>query len=230
MNREKERTTEIKKAAREAGASIVGVGRVGDLLEGFGLLSPQAKEGLVHGISLGVRLSRRILTEIEDHPTKLYFYHYRRLNHALDQLALELTNRLQEDGYNALPIPASQTVDWEGQRGHLSHKVIALRAGLGWLGRNCLLVHPTYGAQVRYVTVLTDAPLAVDSPLEGAGCGSCEACVQVCPVQAIGSDWRQYEKGRCLEKLKEFSKRYSIGHYICGLCVKACPGPARNTR
>ena len=54
-------------------------------------------------------------------------------------------------------------VDWQGQRGHISHKHIAVAAGLGWIGRNNLLVHPRHGGRLRLNTVLTDMELVPDA-------------------------------------------------------------------
>ena len=143
------------------------------------------------------------------------------LNHLLDQTSLRISLAIQNEGYNAMPIPASQIVDWQKQTAHLSHKMIALRAGTGWIGRNNLLVHPEYGSRIRIATVLTDIPLKTDTPYEG-GCGECRKCISVCPVSAIGDTHEEWDRIACLEKLKYFSKTYNIGQYICGLCVKVC--------
>lgn len=223
MEIERKNTERLKEPALKEGAALFGVALMEDILDSLDLLSPKVKTGLIYGVSLGVRLSRRILEDVEDHPTKLYYYHYRQLNYTLDRAALKVVDFIQTSGYQALPIPSSQTVDWKNQRGHLSHKAVGRRAGIGWMGRNNLLVNSTYGAQIRYVTVLTDMPLSASSPIEDA-CGDCRACSDVCPAGAIGSSWESFNRERCLEKLKEFSKRHNIGHYICGICVRACYG------
>lgn len=221
---ERDNTEKLRDLALRGGATLFGVGFVGDLLESFDLISPQAKDGLDFGVSLGVQLSRRVLEDVENHPTKLYYYHYRQVNYALDRLALEVVGFLQASGYQALPIPTSQTIDWENQRGHLSHKAVGVRAGLGWIGRNNLLVNPIYGSRVRYVSVLTDMPLltTLPPPRAGGDCGACQQCIHVCPVGAIGLSRDLYDRKRCLDALKEFSRRHNIGHYICGICVRAC--------
>lgn len=213
----------LVRIAELEGAILLGVGQVKDIIEKADLLPKRVTEGLEYGISLGMALSNRIIEDIEDHPTKLYFYHYRRLNNALDQVAIKITSFIQKSGFDALPIPASQTVDWQNQRGHLSHKIVAARAGLGWIGRNNLLINENYGARVRYVTVLTDMPLPLSKPVE-RDCGTCQLCLVVCPSGAISSSWEIFDRLKCLEQLKCFSKQYQIGHYICGICVKACPG------
>jgi epoxyqueuosine reductase QueG len=122
-----------------------------------------------------------------------------------------------------LPIPASQIVDWKNQRGHLSHKHVSRLAGLGWIGRNNLLVNEKFGSRIRLLTILTDLPLATDSPLS-KDCGSCRACQSVCPVGAIKDRPEDFDHLQCYEQLKVFSKTLHFSHHICGICVKACRG------
>ncbi|MEO0077238.1 MAG: 4Fe-4S binding protein, partial [candidate division WOR-3 bacterium] len=106
---------------------------------------------------------------------------------------------------------------------HLSHKRIGVAAGLGWIGRNNLLVHPQYGSQFRLVTILTDMPLATDTPLN-SDCQDCRKCIEVCPAQAIKERPEDFDHMKCFEQLKEFQKKGYVGQYICGVCVKACSG------
>ena len=176
---------------------------------------------LPFGVAIGVRLADAVLEAIEDHPTLLYLHHYRQANYRLDRIALDLTTLIQRAGGNAIPIAASQIVDWEGQRGHLSHKALAQAAGLGWRGRNNLLVTPAFGARVRLVSILTDLPMLIDSPLDSS-CGQCRRCIAACPAGAIKEDAGEFDHLSCFEKLKEFRNKYNIGQYICGVCVKAC--------
>ena len=189
----------------------------------FILPDPLLKE-LPLAVSIAMRLSPAVLSTLEDRPNRLYEHHYRQLNFALDRLALKLANHIQSLGYKALPIPASQIVDWQNQRAHLSHKRIAVAAGLGWLGRNNLLVTPRCGAQVRLVTVLTDLSLAPDGPLE-RDCGDCRRCVDACPACAIKETAAEFDHQACFRMLKDYQRRRIVSQYICGLCVRACPGP-----
>ena len=207
----------------ERGISLFGVADIRPFKEDFLLLSKQSIDSFDSGISLAVSLSDAVLEEIEDRPTQLYFHHYRQANFFLDRVAFSLVHFIQGMGCGALPIPASQIVDWENQKGHLSHKKVAQEAGLGWTGRNNLLVNPTYGARIRLVTVLTDLPLKHDHPIEG-GCLKCEKCLAVCPAGAIKERQEDFEHLECFEQLRLFRKRDHIGQYICGVCVKACKG------
>jgi epoxyqueuosine reductase len=189
-------------------------------------LSRNEIEGLIYAISLGLRLSPRVLAGIEDGPTDLYVHHYTTANMVLDSVAFSITNLIQKAGYNCLPIPASKTVDRERQQAHLSHKHIGVLAGHGWIGKNNLLVNPTYGSQVRYVTILTDLPLLLDHQIEN-DCGSCLACVEACPAESLGNSSEEYNFKRCFQKLDSFYKEKKLPAHICGICVKAC-GCKRN--
>ncbi|MFQ5454687.1 MAG: 4Fe-4S binding protein [Nitrospirota bacterium] len=216
----------LSEICKGSGASLFGVGYIADLEDNFEFLSRDTIKGLSYGISFGIRLSMRIIDDIEDHPTRLYLHHYRSINIMLDQIGIKAANHIQENGYDALPIPASQIMDWKKQTAHISHKMIGVRAGLGWIGRNNLLVNPHYGSCVRYGTILTDMPLKTDKALK-FGCNNCMECVRVCPVNAIKKNVDEFERIVCLDRLKYYAKTYNIGHYICGICVEVCRGKKR---
>jgi epoxyqueuosine reductase QueG len=216
----------LRRLSVDLGGSLFGVARVESLRERFLSLPQQGIDNLPYAISLGVHLSDKILEGIEDGPTPLYFFHYQRVNILLDEMALRITFSIQNQGFDALPIPASQVIDWEGQRGHLSHKHVAKEAGLGWIGRNNLLVNPKFGARVRLVSILTDIPLRVDDPVQ-RDCDTCRNCIPVCPARAIVEDPRKFDHIGCYEKVRALCKERKIRHYICGICIKACPGVER---
>jgi len=216
----------LKELSLDLGASLFGVARLESLRDKLFSLSPQSVENLPYAISLGFHLSDRIIEDIEDGPTPLYFFHYQRVNIFLDEMALKMTSHIQNQGFDALPIPASQVIDWKRQVGHLSHKHVAKEAGLGWVGRHNLLVNPRFGARIRLVTILTDFPLKVDRPMQG-DCGTCKACIPVCPTSAIGEDPLDFNHIGCYEWIKAFCKEHNIRQHICGICIKACPGTER---
>lgn len=223
MVKEEEGYLKLQNIAKDSGAILFGVGEISDLKDRFDHLPERICKDLNLGISFGVKVSSRVLEEIEDHPTRLYMHHYRALNQLSDQIALKISSIIEQEGFDALPIPASQIVDWERQTAHLSHKMIAKRAGLGWIGRNNLIINPMYGAQARYGSILTNIPLAIDKPVE-TDCSDCYKCLSVCPATAIKESYKDYDMASCLNKLKWFQKTFNIQHYICGICVKACKG------
>lgn len=211
---------ELEDLTSALGACLFGVGYVKDAKKEFHF-SDEILSDLDYAISIGLRLSDPILEEIKDAPTKIYYHHYRQLNIALDQMAFRVSNFIHSKGYKALPVPASQIIDWERQEGHLSHKDVARLAGLGFIGRNNLLVNPELGARFRLVSVLTDMPLESDAPLE-LDCGACKACIDVCPAKAIKERQEDFEHIKCYEKLREFRDKRIVDQFICGICVKAC--------
>lgn len=208
--------SEIKRFLQNYSVEIIGFGEnPGDvqILE--------IGERLPRTIVFGYPLSKSVLATIVDHPTLIYKHHYKTVNWVLDQTAFHLVRFIEKRGRHAIAIPASQTVDWEHHKGHISHKLLGQKAGLGYIGRSGLLINPVYGAHVRYTSILTDLDFEPDDKIEGT-CGDCRKCISVCPAHAI------HEQGvdlpRCLAKLREFSKLRGIGQHICGVCVKVCDG------
>jgi len=172
-------------------------------------------------VVFGIPLQNAVLESIVDRPTPLYFHNYRQTNYELDGLALAAAAIIQREGCSALAVAASQYIAREPFRAHVSHRVLGWAAGLGWWGRNNLLVNPQFGSRFRLVSVLTDAPVEPDRPLE-RDCGTCVACVSVCPAAAIGERREDFQLELCYEKLCEFARIPFVGQHICGVCVKAC--------
>lgn len=222
---QEENYLELKKFCQDLGLDLFGVADISAIKKEF-LLSSKLTSLLNAAISIGARLSQGVLLDIEDAPTRLYFHHYRCLNAFLDQCALKLASFIQKRGFLAVPIAASQIVDWSKQTAHLSHKRIGFLAGLGWIGRNNLLVNKEFGSHFRLATVLTDMPLKKDKPLNDS-CGNCRRCLAVCPAKAIKEDPAHFDHLRCFEKLKEFQKRHLVDQYICGVCLLACSPPGQ---
>ncbi len=218
-----ENKSKLKLLSQQWGASLFGVARLDEIPRDQILLPGRILDRLPLALSIGFHLSEGVIEEIENQPTPLYFHHYQRVNILLDTIGLRITSAIQELGFQALPIPASQIVDWKNQRGHLSHKRVARLAGLGWIGRNNLLVNERFGSRIRLVTILTNLPLEVDSPAS-RDCGSCRGCLSVCPAGAISERVEEFDHIRCYEQLRIFAKTLHFSHNICGVCVKACKG------
>jgi epoxyqueuosine reductase QueG len=216
-------TARIKALCCQWGGSLFGVADLRYFKKDDILLPASLIDHLSFGISVGFHLSDAILEEIESQPTPLYFHHYQRINILLDTIGLTVTSVIQDLGYKAMPIPASQIVDWKNQRSHLSHKHVARAAGLGWIGRNNLLVNEQFGSRIRLVTILTDLPLMTSSSLS-KDCGDCRRCLSVCPAGAIKERQEEFDHLRCYEQLRTFAKTLHFSHNICGVCVKACRG------
>lgn len=213
------------------GADLVGVAEV-EPLKSLRLAPPDLLDPFTRAVSIAVHIPAAIFEMITDRPTPIYGSIYQMANRLLDELAFRTGAALQNDGFYSLPMPASQPLDRENWYAAISHKAVARMAGLGWQGKNLLIITPRYGSRVRLVTVLTKAPLETDSPKKNR-CGACTACRDACPVGAIkGVTTEDYYKSRnealffskCVEKLtREFAALPHIGAPVCGICIKVCP-------
>lgn len=212
----------LKKICLKEGLDLFGVADISQIKNEF-QISPKTLLNLDKAICLGLRLSQAILSEMEEKPTKLYFHHYKIINSFLDQVALKLGNIIQKKGYAALAIPATQIIDWEKNSAHLSHRRLGVMAGLGWIGRNNLLVNENLGSQFRLVSILTDMPLAIDKPSK-KDCGDCRLCVKMCPCGAIQESAADFDHHKCFDKLKSFQTQRQVEQFVCGICVNACKG------
>ena len=112
----------------------------------------------------------------------------------------------------------------------LMEKPLAARAGLGWQGKHTNLVSRELGSWFFLGVILTDAELPVDIP-EVDHCGSCRACLDICPTQAF-TGTRQIDARRCISYLTiehkgsiplEFRKAMGNRIYGCDDCLAICP-------
>ncbi len=226
-----EYTNQLKDFIKSVGADLVGFTDV-ESLRGIHTEPKELLDSFSHVISAGVRVPRSAFDTIIDKPTPVYKVVYHTINRVLDEIAYKTSRHLQNNGYSSFPIPASQIVDHENLYGAISHKAVARMAGLGWQGKNLLLITPQFGSRIRLVTILTNAPLKIDKPVKNR-CGACTACKDACPVGAIkgvatndryGSRNEALYFEKCASKLtKEFANLPNIDDPICGICIKVCP-------
>lgn len=108
---------------------------------------------------------------------------------------------------------------------------IAQQAGLGFIGKNSLIIHPRAGSWFFLAEIYTDLKLPADPPFEKQGCGPCTACIQECPTQAILADGI-VDARRCISYLTiehstsiPLELRPAIGNriYGCDDCQLVCP-------
>ena len=107
---------------------------------------------------------------------------------------------------------------------------LATKAGLGWRGKHTLLLNRTHGSWFFLGEIYTDLPLPVDSS-ESDHCGSCHACIDICPTQAIVAPY-QLDARRCISYLtielkgaipEEFRPMMGNRIYGCDDCQLVCP-------
>jgi epoxyqueuosine reductase QueG len=223
---ENENYESLRTLAAKNGADLFGVAETAKIREYIDPEIADAAGKLPFAISIGIKLQKSVLDTLINRPNQIYKTHYRHVNSMLDSISQLAAGRIQRQGYNAMPIAASFIVDWQKQTAHVSHRHVALQAGLGFWGKNNLLIHPEFGAGVRLTTIFTDIPLKVDSPLHDS-CDECVACMIACPAEAI--DENNFEFDKCYEQIKKFSREKNYNLHICGLCVRACADARRKT-
>jgi epoxyqueuosine reductase QueG len=190
--------------------------------------------GFPRSVTLGITLPYAVVDQLgerDDGPSRLNYsrHAYDVINYRLDGAASRLASALQRSGARSLPIPASQSVDSDRLYPALSHKLGAHLAGLGWIGKSCLLITPQYGPRVRWITVLTDAPFNPTGEPQAEKCGGCMKCVDICPAQAYTG--RAYQMGeprqlrfdvhKCSAHLSQMEEIYGVR--TCGKCLIVCP-------
>ncbi|MGM0501881.1 MAG: tRNA epoxyqueuosine(34) reductase QueG [Bacillota bacterium] len=108
-------------------------------------------------------------------------------------------------------------------------RALAKRAGLGWQGKNCSIIHPEYGSWIFIGGIITNLELEFDSPLEEK-CGDCTKCLDACPTGALEEEYL-LNAAKCLGQVTltkgylDEQERKDIGVRIwgCDTCQEVCP-------
>lgn len=181
-------------------------------------------------VSFAVPMNPDIMSNIQTGPNHAYADEYIRVNLLINEIGLLIETNLRGANVRAHMIPASDRTDPVTIKGDFPHKTAATRAGLGWVGRNCLLITKRHGPWLRLGTVLTDLTVSGDTPVTKSYCGRCRKCVDSCPAGAItGNAWypgidrhKILDVYRCDRWKKEHYFQYNEGNN-CGICAAVCP-------
>ena len=166
-------------------------------------------------------------TKVLGQPNRAYVSRYalgrdyhKLMRKRLAQLAKKIEQEVGEFGYRAFVDSAP-----------VMERTLAQKAGLGWFGKNAMLLNPKAGSLFFLGELYTDLPLPIDAPFEQEHCGSCSACRTACPTGAIVDD-KVVDSRKCISYLTielhgaipvEFRRAMGNRIYGCDDCQLVCP-------
>ena len=223
---------ELREYLKSLGASLVGFADLSNV-------DTSSFNNMNYGITFGIKIGSKIIESINDGPTKEYYEEYNQINKDLDNIVLSCVKYIQAHEYNAIGQISTYVTSDNNLTTPLPHKTVATRAGLGWIGKNALLITPKYGSAIRISSVITNMPILTDIPINESRCGTCTNCVDACPASAIkGTMWdlastrdELLNPYKCRRKARELSNaKIGIEISLCGICVEVCPFTKRYTK
>ncbi|MEM7027676.1 MAG: tRNA epoxyqueuosine(34) reductase QueG, partial [Pseudomonadota bacterium] len=146
--------------------------------------------------------------------------YHKLMRNRLQKLADKISEHYGEFGYRCFVDSAP-----------VLEKALARNAGLGWIGKHSNLINPKAGSWFFLGEIFTDIPLEIDEPFQKEHCGSCNACINICPTKAIVGP-KQVDARRCISYLtielrdsipEEFRKMIGNRVYGCDDCQLICP-------
>ncbi len=166
-------------------------------------------------------INQRVNNRIDYNTWNLYAGEYEVLNSILNEIAEKVAQEI--DG---IAIPATTSIPTYAVN-HvsdyypttLSHRLVALKSGLGWRGKNSLIIHPKFSCAVRFTSVLTELPLVPGEEIDSM-CGDCTACEEVCTFIKFRKSLPDYREN-CRRYLSHLG-RQGITAAVCGKCIQAC--------
>ncbi|MGY5870734.1 MAG: hypothetical protein RTV72_00675 [Candidatus Thorarchaeota archaeon] len=180
-------------------------------------------------ICIGVAYRNPIIDHIDnkrtgeiDYPLwNEYAREYDRINQVLNRMAPSIASH-----FGGIPLKATigrmkREVEhvWEYWPLVISHRVVAENSGIGWRGKNQLIIHEKFSCAIRFASIITTIPLQQGERMESK-CGDCTACEDACGFirhRDILPDYRE----NC-HRYIQFLKSKGIEKDICGKCIKAC--------
>ncbi|MFQ5710481.1 MAG: hypothetical protein ACE5GD_01740 [Candidatus Geothermarchaeales archaeon] len=148
----------------------------------------------------------------------VYAREYHEINGLLNAISKKMADR-----FGGIPVPATlegitnevgNVEEYYGMT--ISHRVVAEEAGLGWRGKNELILNDRYSCALRFASIITSLPLTRGEPSK-ASCGACTACLEVCPFLEKKEELKNYR-----ENCRRFINALGLEWDVCGKCIKAC--------
>jgi epoxyqueuosine reductase len=214
----------IKYRAKELGADLCGIASVERFIDApVGFHPTDILKECKSVIVMAVCIPASIL---ESSSTAIYTFAHMRLFDKIDSITFTLALELDNMGKRAVAVPASEPYEyWDDDRRHgqgiLSLKHAAVRAGMGQMGKNTLLINNQFGNMILLGAVLLDEELEPDMLVDYQVCiPSCRICVDICPANAL--DGHTVEQRECRSVCGKTTPGGDFV-YICNLCRKCCP-------
>lgn len=107
----------------------------------------------------------------------------------------------------------------------------ARRAGIGWMGKHTLLIHPKAGSYFFLAELISDLELPPDPPIKDY-CGTCTRCIDACPTDAIAEEGYELDGSKCISYLtielreaipNDFQGKMDNWMFGCDICQQVCP-------
>ena len=191
---------------------------------GYSAFFPQYRSAVVFAVPYGVQLTFESYEEAD------FEDGIQSARARLEDIVPRLEAVLDARGATHYAPPVAQENETD-LRAPFSFKYAATRAGLGWYGKNDVIITERYGPRGRLSAVLTDAPLEYGRHFDVSRCpDDCQRCVDACPCKALdGVKWRAdrqraelIDYHRCNRMRSAFIPRLGRKS-ACGLCLAACP-------
>lgn len=213
----------IKEIAYSLGADVCGIGnikRFNDAPKGFHPLDVYSETKSV--IVFGKQFSASLFEANTNVP---YTFVKNKSVALLDDISIQLTVDIESKGYKAIPIPSDEPYEyWDSEnkhgRGILSLKHLAKLSGIGWIGRNTLLINKKYGNRLYLGAVITNAELIEDDLASNLCPENCNICLKSCPQSAL--DGITVNQKKCRELCIYVTDGGGFV-YGCNICRKVCP-------
>lgn len=193
---------EIKEFVLQQGVDIVGIASVDamrklPLKRDPELVLPGAKSVVTYGIPM--------LTGAWDSPSeRTKTFHGHVMYEELSRIAYQTGRFIERRGFRAsappVHLPVDMSAEAKGLAADLSFKHAAVAAGLGVMSHMCTVVTPQWGPRIRFGAVVTDAVLEPDAMMGADLCGTCNLCIEACPVGAISPGFN-LNSSRCNRRL-----------------------------
>lgn len=188
-------------------------------------LLKDAKSVIVLGVKYSPSPKRKQSDSSNNEGIIASFAQYEDYHHVIKNKAIELMESINSK--------RSKIINYRVfiDSGPLMEKDFAYAAGLGWIGRNSLFIHPKLGSFTLLCCIIIDKDLYANPLISGDLCKNCRLCIQACPTQCITGD-HTIDASRCISYLTiEHKKiiprdiRPLIGNHVfgCDICQDVCP-------